>query len=369
MKDITIEQIYGCVQKSVSSETFFDSMSKSIYLRPINNDKTLVTTLYQDVLAICDKNLYPDSIDKLRIAEELTHQIQVFYQRAMEKFDTNTWQVFTRESGVFSLKTPTRRYDFPRHLVDGDIASIYAGYCADGDGAPGQVVLKKSQKAEDNVFLDREITALRLLHTSATPYNKHIPYLLDTVDLSGQYRSTILRYFDGYDLPTIRSKFPNGLEQKHVVWIMLRVLRCLGFVHNKGIIHGNIQPAHIMVRPHDHNVLLVDWCYSMVLSSERENKFSVVSEIYSPPEAQNQGNPSPATDIYSLGKTMMYLLGGDPEHNTFPTQVDDRLKRFLLFCVYPSSLGRPQDAWELHEQLQNLRKYLFGEHKFEIFSM
>jgi hypothetical protein len=369
MHDIQLEQVYGCLQKSVSAEGFFASMSKSLYLQTLDSDRSLLSKIYNDLLLICDIDRYSDAINKQRLAKETQKRVDDFFQRGLEKLNNNTWGVFERPQNVFTISTPTRSYDLPKHLIDGDLCSIYKGSCSDGDGLEAQVVFKMIEDEEKNSFLEREVEALRLLHSSITPYNKHLPVLLETVDVEGMNKASILRYFDGFDLSTIRKQYPKGLDQHHVVWIMLRVLRCLGFTHSKGVIHGNIQPAHIMVRPHDHNVILIDWCYSIIRPRDTGHQFRVFSEIYSGPEVQKKKDPLPSADIYSLGKSMIYLLGGDAQNNTLPDHVDERLQRLLLFCTLPSALGRPQNAWELHDRLQNIRSQIFGEHKFEIFTM
>jgi len=74
--------------------------------------------------------------------------------------------------------------------------------------------------------------------------------------------------------------------------------------------------------------------------------------------------PLPASDLYSLGKTMIFLLGGDVEQGTCPQHVDERFVRFVQFLCRKSPRQRAQDAWEAAQQLAQLRLEVFGEQHF-----
>ena len=79
--------------------------------------------------------------------------------------------------------------------------------------------------------------------------------------------------------------------------------------------------------------------------------------------------------MYSLGKCMYYVLGGDPRHKTLPAEsdshllgdretIDERIERFLQYCVLESPLSRAQDAWEAYRLLDKLRAEIWGPHQF-----
>jgi serine/threonine protein kinase len=138
----------------------------------------------------------------------------------------------------------------------------------------------------------------------------------------------------------------------------------LGFAHSKGIVHCNVEPAHVLVRPRDHNVFLIDWSYAAVDPARTSEGFRTLNEAYSPPEAGERKPPSPASDLFSLGKTMVELLGGNVETNAVPPVVPDRLKRFLDFLLLPSPRMRAQDAWEMYQELSLLRQEVYGPKRF-----
>jgi serine/threonine protein kinase len=183
---------------------------------------------------------------------------------------------------------------------------------------------------------------------------------------------TIFRYFDEcYDLAMIHED-PNhrrGIDQKDMVWMLNRALSAVGYAHNNGILHGSIEPSHFVVRTRDHNVLFADWCWSVVEPAKTGDTFRIATPPFSAPEVEEKRAPTPAADIYSLGKCMIYVLGGDAETNFVPESVEDEIYRLLMYMVMESKLQRAQDAWQLHGYLNQLIVKLWGKRTFRHFQM
>jgi len=96
--------------------------------------------------------------------------------------------------------------------------------------------------------------------------------------------------------------------------------------------------------------------------------FKALNATYSPPEVAERKPPLPASDLYSLGKCMIFAAGGDPTTRRLP-EMDERLGRFLRFMTLDSALGRPQDAWQTYMQVERLREQLWGAHTFVAFDV
>ena len=263
----------------------------------------------------------------------------------------------------FEVATESARYHVTSTLAEGDLATVFGGRRRQ-DGA--LVAVKIADEAVDNDLMQAEIRALSSLRADDGPQLKHLPVIVDRFRTRDGRLGTIFELLDGYDLLTIREKLPGGIPARHVMWILRRCLSILGWAHSRGILHGNLDPAHIMVRPHDHNVWLVDWCYAIINPAQTGQGFRCLNEIYSPPEVSERKPPLPSSDLYSLGKCMIYALGGDPVAKSLPEalDIDERFVRFLKFFVRESPLGRARDAWDLYTQLDRLRKDIYGRHKF-----
>lgn len=263
----------------------------------------------------------------------------------------------------FTIRTERSEYEATAVLAHGDLATIYDGRRR-SDGA--RVAIKIAEDSQDNDLIQAEVSALNLLRSAPSPQLKHLPVVLDQLHTRDGRQGTVLEYLDGFDLLKVRERLPGGLPVRHLIWLMRRCLSVLGWAHSRGVLHGNLDPAHIVCRAADHNVWVIDWCYAIVNPARTGQGFRCLNEEYSPPEVAARKPPLPAADLYSLGKCMFYVLGGDPRHKTLPPgePIPDPLQRFLQFCVLDSPLSRAQDAWEAYRYLERLREEIWGPHQF-----
>jgi serine/threonine protein kinase len=346
--------------------------SEDIFGVPENNIDTLeaVKKAYRRLSKAVHPDRHNNDPDAKEIAEEAFKRLNEFLERAEKRiakgaYGTNAKEEETnRGSSGFTIKTPKREYRITSTIAQGDIAVVYGGDCLGGDDFSGKIAVKLVEDPKDNDLFQNEVRVLRLFQTEPSKQNKHLPFLLDQFKTSDNRLGTILRYIDAYDFYSIREKYPHGVPAEHAVWILARLLSALGYSHSKGVIHGNIEPAHLMASPKDHNLFVIDWCYATINSLQTGDGFKAWNENYSPPEAKERQMPTPAADLYSVGKCIIYLLGGDIKNNSMPYLVDQRFQRFIQFFVRESSLQRAQDAWEMYDKLMELRTEIWGEPKF-----
>lgn len=266
----------------------------------------------------------------------------------------------------FTVRGERGSYAVDARLAQGDLATVYGGRRQE-DGAA--IVVKLVDDKLDNDLMQAEIGALGLLRAVDSPQHKHLPVVLDRFTAPDGRTGTVFERIDGLDLMAIRERLPAGMPARHIIWLMRRCLSILGWAHARGVLHGNLDPAHILVRPEDHNVWVVDWCYAIVNPAQTGQGFKALNEVYSPPEVAARKAPLPSSDLYALGKCMFYAAGGDPVTRTLPAHMDERLQRFLQFFVLDSPLGRAQDAWVGHAQLDRIREEIWGAHTFEVFEV
>lgn len=315
------------------------------------------------------KSVHPDLYDSDPEAKEMAQEafktLNEMYERAIKRVKNGVYG--TKASGLgrhggLLIKTATREYVIQEVLAEGDLSTVYTGICVDAEPETGNVVIKIINEVTDNEFAQNELRVLKIFQDNPGKQSKHLPVLLDQFRTEDGRIGIILRKFEGYDLLAVREKWTKGISQKHMVWMMNRLLSVVGFAHSLGIIHGNIEPAHIMINNVDHNLLLLDWSYAIVNPAVTGENFRVFNPGYSAPELNEKKSPLPSADLFSVGKCMIYLLGGDLATNATPNLVpggvDERLARFLRYFVMESAVQRPQDAWEMHGQLVELIKML-----------
>ncbi|CAA2109077.1 hypothetical protein VVAX_05348 [Variovorax paradoxus] len=134
---------------------------------------------------------------------------------------------------------------------------------------PERVTFKLSRHSAADSVLAREGAVLKALQdlsmAGAAYFTRRLPQPLGTGVAEGLGDGTrqalVLRHPTGFwgSLQDVALANPAGVDARHAVWIWRRMLEVLGFVHGAGWTHGGISPAHALVHPRDHGVLLIGW--------------------------------------------------------------------------------------------------------------
>ncbi len=268
----------------------------------------------------------------------------------------------------FRVTTPLAAWEASVTLATGELATLFE---ADGGaaGAPREpVVLKIVDASADNDLMLNEARALERLagppEGGPTGPSTHIPQLRDRFRTGDGRIGHVLPRLDGMDLFEVRRRCPDGLPTRHVLWVLRRSLAALAHAHACGLLHGNVDPSHLVIRPRDHMVWLVDWCWAVIEPARSGDRFKAHNEVFSPPEVAERKTPWPASDLYALGKCMFFLAGGDPVAKTLPAHVEAPLERLLRYLVVESPRGRAQDAAEVYREAERVREKIWGPHVF-----
>jgi hypothetical protein len=129
------------------------------------------------------------------------------------------------------------------------------------------------------------------------------------------------------------------------------------------MIHGAVLPSHVLINAADHGLRLVGWGASVPAC----RPLTTVSARYRPwyPTEVHRRRPAgPATDLFLAARCLVYLAGGDPVTNQMPDDIPLPMRRFIRTCLLPSASMRPQDAWALMAEFDDLLRALYGPPKF-----
>ena len=371
--DIDLERVYNLVMDAVCAEDVFGEL---IDPKGPSEPGMILQSVYDKLHQAVNPDLYKFSPDDKELATEASLRLDKFFERAKERLAEGIYGLKRQRP---SLKTPThlafktqkREYYIGEPIAEGTISTVYDGECALRDEFAGRVAIKIVDKTADNELALREARILRLLHAGNGPQRKHLPVLLDRFQTSDSQVGLIFRYIEqSQDMYAVRENplHGNGVDQKHMVWMLNRTLSAIGYAHSLGIVHGNIEPSHLMVRGEDHNVFLLDWSWAAVSPVNTGDQFKIYTEHFSAPEVKRKKMPHPTSDIYSIGKCMIYIVGGDVETNEMPDSVEPKLQRYLKYLVTDSMVQRPHDAWSEWQFLDKLVRELWGKKKFIPFS-
>ena len=168
-----------------------------------------------------------------------------------------------------------------------------------------------------------------------------------------------MSYIDAKDLEHSVKKH-KAIHPEDVCWIAQRSLNALYYLHSHGIIHGDVKPPNIMIKAKERNVFLVDFGLSSIRPTASTKPVGY-TEIFAAPEVYKGLPPIPQSDLYSLGVTMIYALGGNPVSKTMPKYVPQPIQKFCQDLTRSDAMQRP--SWgseDLVSRLSDVRMESFG---------
>lgn len=328
---------------------------------------------FTQLKATTDPAKYQHPEDK-EVATELSQQLSQFYEEALNRVRSNLYGLpghgTQRPShATKSFTVGPNRYYLGAVTARTDYDTRYVGYLEREELLLGSVAIHLATREEENERVEREIRTLDVLHKKAVPQWKHFPVVLDRFR-AGLRTGVVFRNSSGFTLAKVRHHRTHhtGVDQRHMVWMLDRVLSCLGYVHSCGIVHGALSPESILIEPLSHNAIITEWGGAALNPARSKERIEATPTLYTAPEVASSGKIGPWSDIYSVGKVMIWLLGGSPENNELPATVEAPLRDLLLSMVQEEIEKRPSNAWDLYS-LENQIKDSLWERKFLHFDM
>lgn len=145
-----------------------------------------------------------------------------------------------------------------------------------------------------------------------------------------------------------------------VYQLLQDLLPILQYIHQHQVIHRDIKPANIMRRKSDQKLILIDFGIAKLFSAIDLEKTGTIigTPDFMAPE-QMRGKSLPASDLYSLGLTCIYLLTGISPSRLFDYSKDSFSWRDYLpttVNVIPESKLRLRLGQILDKLLENAVK-------------
>ena len=195
--------------------------------------------------------------------------------------------------------------------------------------------------------------------------NEHIIGIFDVFEENGT-AYYVMEYLDGGNLMEI-VKGNGAMNEREAVRYIRQVADALSEVHSCKLLHLDVKPANIMLDKRGRAVL-IDFGISKhydETGSQTSNGIMAFSDGYAPMEQYKRGGVSsftPATDIYSLGATLYYLLTATaPPHASevlenglkLPSGMSPSVSNAIVAAMSPSRVKRPQNIAEFLALLDN----------------
>jgi hypothetical protein len=226
----------------------------------------------------------------------------------------------------------------------------HAGDLADLYDVGADRFLKLPRRPANNDLMAREADALRTLADTADPrYLPYVPRLVDSFTHEDTATGARRRVNVVAAAPGLRSLAEVGrAHPRDAAWIWRRLLVALGLAHRAGLVHGAVLPTHVLIEPAQRGVVLVDWCYAVEVGEPVPALVPEYTDWY-PAEVPGRSAAGPGTDIAMAARCMTWLMG---------ERAPEPLRRFASGCALPKLRQRPDDAWRLLAELDELLEKL-----------
>ena len=239
--------------------------------------------------------------------------------------------------------------------------SLVKGSCSDifVVGNPkfkAPAVLKVAIAKTDNELLAVEQKALAKLAEEATGastvFGQYFPAIYASFKISGK-NANVLTYADGYISFTDILRLVPHIDFKHAVWMVNRALSILGYTHMLGMTHGSILGDHLLFNCKTHDLMLVDWCYSVEIGKVATTIPAGTKTMY-PVEVIKKLPVAASTDIYML----MNLIKRSWKF------IPSKFRPLIDWATAESPHARPQDAWNFQTKWKEAAEEAYGPPKF-----
>lgn len=198
---------------------------------------------------------------------------------------------------------------------------------------------------DDLKLFEREALTLKNLDHPAIP--KYLDYFdLEAADIRGF--ALVQTYIDA---PSLESIIKSGrkFSEPEVIELADRLLSILAYLHEQlpPVIHRDIKPSNILLANRSGNqigdVYLVDFGSVQTVASKEDGTITIVGTYGYIPLEQFGGQTTIASDLYSLGMTLIYLITGTHPAGLsyvngqikFTAEISNRLHRWLEKMTQP----------------------------------
>jgi serine/threonine protein kinase len=200
-------------------------------------------------------------------------------------------------------------------------------------------------KWDDHKLFEREASTLQNLHHPA------IPEYLDYFDLDEPTCRGFALVQTYIEAPSLESVVKAGrkFSEEEVIELADRILTVLAYLHQQipSVIHRDIKPSNILLGNRSGNsvgnIYLVDFGSVQTAASTEGGTITIVGTSGYMPLEQFSGKTTSASDLYSLGMTIIYLLTGNHPSELatvngqvkFTAEVGNRFRRWIEKMTQP----------------------------------
>lgn len=238
------------------------------------------------------------------------------------------------------------------------------GYVVDrllGRGGMGNVYLAKQKSLDRQVALKvmhpqrlrSPGAAERFLNEARAAAKLNHPNLVAVHDVMAEPERRLYAYSMEFVPGTTAAKLvvaQGALKRAQALHLTFQVAKALAHAHKQGLIHRDVKPDNILITQNGSAKLLdLGLVHDRIQGQGESGGSRVLSivgtvEFSAPEQHRNPRQAVPASDVYSLGATLFYLLAGRPPFNG-ETVIDLIVRVAMEPLSYPAAI--PSDCRRL----------------------
>jgi hypothetical protein len=268
-----------------------------------------------------------------------------------------------------------RQYRIVRTLSGGGFSIVYLG---EDTQRQQRVVIKEylpsnqARRAEDETVesLSAETAATfrlgikRFFDEAAALAKIHHPSIVRVLDFFRDNNTVylVMAYEEGTDLSSYIKQRGGGLSEKFLRTVFPQLLFGLRELHSHNLLHLDIKPPNIFLRPGGKPLLLDFGAAQSVCLDQNAAGAHTLTAGYAPIEQHRRGPLGPWTDLYAIGASMWACMSGKSpppapkraardKHRPAVRVHAGRYSRQLLeavdWCLQMDHADRPQTVQQL----------------------
>lgn len=209
------------------------------------------------------------------------------------------------------------RYRVVEGLGQGGFGATFLAIDESLPGQPNCVIkqLRPSTTAPHVLDMARELFNREAETLGRIGNHPQVPRLLDYFEANQEFY-LVQEYVSGLTLQQ-EVKRSGPFSEAGVKQFLSEILPVLEYIHSHRVIHRDIKPANMIRRAQDCKLVLIDFGAVKYQNAQANTgsdqtaltSYAIGTPGFAPPE-QMAMRPVPASDIYALGVTCIYLLTG-----------------------------------------------------------
>lgn len=212
-----------------------------------------------------------------------------------------------------ALPLSSERFTFEARVGVGGEGEVWRVYDHD---LGRRVAVKRAHRVDLHRFAGEVRTAGALEHPGIVPVHD-----VGVDDAGRPY--FVMRFVDGESLEAIIARLAAGDRATHEhfcferrIQIFRSLCEAVSFAHSRGILHGDIKPANVMVGRHG-EVFLTDWGIARSIGGGPSGTIAGTPAYMSPEQAQAKALDQ-RSDVFSLSALLYELLTLSPYFDDAP---------------------------------------------------